>query len=188
MGRLIYNLNVSLDGFVETPDHRLDWGLIDDELHGWFNEITARLDATIYGRRVYQTMNSHWPTADRDPAASETERAFARIWQALPKFVFSRSLEAVEGNARLVSGDVRERYAEIRAQVAGDIDVAGATLAAQFLEAGLVDVIQAVVHPVVIGGGLPFLPPLEQQMRLRLEHTRTFGTGVVVLSYTVLRD
>lgn len=188
MGRLIYNLNASLDGFIETPDHRLDWSSIDDELHGWFNDLTGRVDATLYGRRMYQLMNAYWPTADDQPGATETEKAFARIWRALPKIVFSRTLERVEGNARLVSGDVRERLAEVRAEHPGDLDVSGPTLAAEFLRAGLVDVIQAVVHPVVLGAGTPFLPPLERPIRLRLEDTRRFSSGVVALTYLVERD
>ena len=188
MGRLIYTLNVSLDGYVETPDHRLDWSSIDAELHGWFNDLTRKQDASLYGRRMYQLMNDYWPTADTQPDATDTEREYARIWRALPKIVFSRTLDHVEGNARLVSGDVRERLAEIRAEHPGELDVSGATLAAEFLRAGLVDGIQAVVHPVVLGGGTPFLPQLDRPIRLRLEGTRTFGSGVTVLSYGVERD
>jgi dihydrofolate reductase len=188
MGRLIYTLNVSLDGYVETSDHRLDWASIDEELHAWFNDLTRTQDASLYGRRMYQLMNGYWPTADAQPDATDTEREFARIWRALPKFVFSRTLGHVEGNARLVAGDVRERLAEIRAEHPGGIDVSGATLAAEFLRAGLVDAIQAVVHPVVLGGGAPVLPQLEQPIRLRLESTRTFASGVVALTYRVDRD
>ena len=70
MGRLTYNLNVSLDGYVETPDHRLDWGSIDDELHAWFNELSRRSDATLYGRRMYEVMNGYWPTGDTQPGAT----------------------------------------------------------------------------------------------------------------------
>ena len=68
MGRLIYSLNVSLDGFIETTDHRLDWGLVDDELHTWFNDQTRGLDASLYGRRLYDVMSAHWPTAASDPS------------------------------------------------------------------------------------------------------------------------
>lgn len=85
MGRLIYSLNVSLDGFVETVDHRLDWANVDEELHAWFNDQTRTLDAALYGRRMYQTMAGYWPTAESDPAGHDVERDFARIWNALPR-------------------------------------------------------------------------------------------------------
>ena len=118
MGKLIYNLNVSLDGFIETPDHSLDWTVVDDELHRWFNEQTRTLDATLYGRRLWEVMAAHWPTGEDDPSATDATREFAVIWNAMPKIVFSTSLESVEHGARLVRGDVGEvldwRQARVR--------------------------------------------------------------------------
>ena len=183
MGRLIYSLNVSLDGFVETTDHSLDWAMVDDELHTWFNDQTRQLDASLYGRRMYELMNGYWPTALSDPAATGPMLDFARIWAALPKFVFSRSLEAVEGNSRLVRGDVGEELERVRAEYAGDLDVGGPTLAAQFIERGLVDEYWLVVHPVILGSGTPFFPHLERPVGLRLVESRTFGSGAVALGF-----
>jgi dihydrofolate reductase len=108
MGKLIYSLNVSLDGFVETVDHRLDWTAVDDELHTWFNDQVRTLDASLYGRRMYELMSAYWPTAESDPAATEPMRDFARIWNAMPKIVFSTTLDSVDWNSRLVAGDVCE--------------------------------------------------------------------------------
>ena len=96
MGKLIYNLNVSLDGFIETPDHSLDWTAVDDELHRWFNDETRTLDATLYGRRLWEVMAAYWPTGEDDPSATDVTREFAAIWNAMPKVVFSTSLESVE--------------------------------------------------------------------------------------------
>jgi len=185
MGRLIYSLNVSLDGFIETTDHQLDWGLVDDELHSWFNDQTRALDASLYGRRLYDVMSAHWPTAASDPGISEPELEFARLWNAMPIFVFSHSLESVVPNGRLVSGDVGERLAEIRDEFQGDLDVAGPTLASQFVERGLVDEFRLLVHPVVLGSGTRFFPSLDSRIRLRLTETRTFQSGVVYLGYAV---
>ena len=84
MGRLIYSLNVSLDGFVETVDRRLDWATVDDELHAWFNDQARSLDASHYGRRMWELMAGYWPTAESDPAATKATREFARIWRATP--------------------------------------------------------------------------------------------------------
>ncbi|HYR92743.1 MAG TPA: dihydrofolate reductase family protein, partial [Methylomirabilota bacterium] len=70
MGKLIYSMNVSLDGFVETTSHSLDWGLMDEELHTWFNEEERNVEAELYGRRMYETMAAYWPTAESDPDAT----------------------------------------------------------------------------------------------------------------------
>lgn len=114
MGRLIYSLSVSLDGFAATSDGGLGWATIDHEIHSWFNEQARTLDASLYGRRMYELMASYWPGAEDDPDASEPEREFSSIWKPMPKVVFSSTLERVEHNARLVSGDVGEVLARLR--------------------------------------------------------------------------
>jgi dihydrofolate reductase len=183
MGKLIYLLNTTLDGFVETPDHSLDWAVVDDELHTWFNDRARTLDASLYGRGLWETMSPHWPTAESDPSTTETEKEFARIWVATPKIVFSSTLDSVEGNARLVRGDVRDELAKVRQEFDGDLEVGGATLASSFIRAGLVDEYGLVVHPVVIGEGKPFFPKLERPLRLRQVDSKRFESGVLYLAY-----
>lgn len=183
MGRLIYSMNVSLDGFVETPDHSLAWGTVDEELHAWFNDRERALDAIIYGRRLYEVMAGYWPTAESDPEATPAMLDFARIWVPKPKVVFSTTLPRVEWNSRLERGDVEEALNRLRREFDGDLGVGGPTMAAAFIERGLVDVFQLLVHPVVLGSGTPFFPPLERQVNLRLVDTHTFGSGVVYLGY-----
>ena len=187
MGKLIYLFNVSLDGFVETVDHRLDWTVVDDELHTWFNEQSRAVDASLYGRRLYELMAAYWPTAESNPAATETEREFARIWNATPKIVFSTTLDSVGPGCRLVAGDVGDRLAEIRSEFPGDLEVGGPTLASAFIERGLVDEYRVVVHPVVLGAGTPYLPALKDHIGLRLLETRRFESGVVYLGYETVR-
>ncbi len=187
MGRLIYMLNVSLDGFVETPDHRLDWSTVDDELHTWFNDRMRELDASIYGRGLYETMAAYWPTGESNPASTEPMREFARIWNAMPKVVFSTTLEKVEWNSRLVRGDVEGELARLRQEFEGPLDVGGATLAAEFIRRGLVDEFRLVVHPVVLGAGKPFFPSLDSPIPLRLVDTHTFRSGVAYRGYEVVR-
>lgn len=182
-GRLIYSLNVSLDGYVETLDHGLEWATIDEELHSWFNDQTRAVGASLYGRRMYELMAAYWPAAEDDPDATEVEREFARIWKPMPKVVFSTSLERVEHNARLAHGDIATVLEEVRREFDGDIDVAGPNLAGQFVRRGLVDEYRLVVHPVVLGAGTPFWPGLEIPIPLRLTETLTFGSGVEVKSY-----
>jgi dihydrofolate reductase len=183
MGKLIYSMNVSLDGFVETPDHSLDWADVDDEVHTWFNDRARAADAFIYGRRLYEVMAAYWPTAESDPAANEPMLDFARIWNPKPKAVFSTTLETVEWNSRLVSGDVGEELAKLRKEFDGDLDVGGPTLASAFIERGLVDEYRLLVHPVILGAGTPFFPKLSHGIGLRLLETRTFGNGAVYLGY-----
>ncbi len=183
MGKLIYLMNVSLDGFVETPDHSLDWTLVDDELHTWFNDQARGTNASLYGRRLYEVMTAYWPTAESDPSATGPMLDFARIWNAKPKIVFSRTLESVAGNSRLVSGDIGDELAKLKAEFDGDLEVGGPTLASGFVERGLVDEYQLIIHPVVLGAGTPFFPPLNRPIGLRLVETRTFKSGVVYLGY-----
>ena len=183
MGKLIYSMNVSLDGFVETPDHSLDWATVDDELHTWFNDQTRAVDASLYGRRMYELMAAYWPTGGDDPSASDAEREFARIWNPMPKIVFSTSLEHVEHNARLVHGDVGPLLDEVRREFDGDIDVSGPNLAGQFVRRGLVDEYQLIVHPVVLGAGTPFWPVLDAPLPLRLIERRAFASGAELRTY-----
>jgi len=183
VGKLIYTMNVSLDGFTETPDRGLGWSIVDDEVHSWFNDELRTIDASLYGRRLYEVMAAYWPTGETDPDATETTREFARIWNATPRFVFSTTLDDVQWNSRLVRGDVGEALARIRDEFDGDLEVGGPTLAAEFIKRNLVDEYRLVVHPVVLGAGRPYFPPLDEPIRLRLLETRTFASGVQYLSY-----
>src|SRR4051794_24016176 len=100
MGSVIHSMGVSLDGFIAGPGGEIDWSAPDEELHRFHNEQTRELGAHLCGRGLYEEMR-YWDTADQDPSLGETELEFARVWQALPKVVFSTTLTAVEGNARL---------------------------------------------------------------------------------------
>jgi dihydrofolate reductase len=184
VGKLIYLMNVSLDGFVETPDHSLDWATVDEEVHSWFNDWESTLDASLYGRRLWEVMSSHWPTAEKnDPDINDVEREYARIWNRIPKIVFSTSLDHVEHGARLVRGDVGEVLTDVRREFPGNLGVGGPNLAGQFVRRGLVDQFQMVVHPVVLGAGTPFWPPLDSPMKLRLTDTHRFESGAVAATY-----
>jgi dihydrofolate reductase len=183
VGKLIYSMNVSLDGFVETPDHGLDWANVDEELHAWFNDRARTIAASLYGRRMYEVMAAYWPHAETDPDGNDTTRDFAAIWNATPKFVFSSTLQDVQWNSRLVRGDVGDELARIRDEFDGDLDVGGATLAAEFIRRDLVDEFELVVHPVVLGAGTPFFPALDEPLRLRLVDTRRFASGAFYLGY-----
>jgi dihydrofolate reductase len=183
LGKLIYLMNVSLDGFIETTDHSLDWATVDDELHTWFNDHMRDVSASLYGRRLYEVMSAYWPTGDTNPDSTETMREFARFWQATPRIVFSTTLDSVDNNSRLARGDVAEELAAVRREYDGDIEVGGPTLAAAFIRRGLVDEFGLVIHPVVLGAGTPFFPELESPIALRKTATHRFESGVLYVGY-----
>ena len=173
-----------MDGFVETTDHSLEWGLVDDELHEWFNEHARGVAVSLYGRRLWEVMSAYWPTSDSDPAATPVMREFGAIWRATPKLVFSSTLSGpLSSNARLASSDPVTELARIRAETDGDLELGGPTIAAEFIRRDLVDQYGLVVHPVVLGSGTPFFPPDVGRLPLRLIDTHRFTSGVVYLGY-----
>jgi dihydrofolate reductase len=182
MRKVIYSMNPSLDGYIAGPDGTFDWSAPDEELHRFHNDRVRDLGAHFLGRRLYETM-VYWETADQDPTAPEHMLEFARLWQALPKIVVSNTLETVEGNTRLATGGIAEEVAALKQQPGKDIAVGGAGLAASFIKLGLIDEYQLFINPVVVGGGTPFFPALDQQIDLELVETRTFGSRVVYVRY-----
>ena len=94
MRRIVLMMSVSLDGFIEGPNHEIDWHLVDDELHRHFNTCSAGWARFLDGRVTYELMAGYWPTADADPDAARTDAEFARIWRDMPKIVYSRTLRA----------------------------------------------------------------------------------------------
>lgn len=188
MGKLIYGLNVSVDGYIADADGSIDWSDPSDELHRYWNDFERQTTLACYGRKLYELMSAYWPTADADPDAAPLIVDFARIWRAMPKVVFSQTLQSVSWNSRLERGDPVEVVTRLKAEIDGTLEVAGATLAAPIVQAGLVDEYRIVIAPTVVGGGTPFLPALPSWMSLRLLENRTFPGGVVMLRYEARRD
>jgi dihydrofolate reductase len=180
--KLIYSMGVSLDGFIAGPDGDIDWSAPDEELHRFHNQQTREVGAHLCGRRLYEVM-LYWETAEENQSAPEYELEFARIWKGIPKIVFSNTLEKVEGNATLVRDGVAEKVAKLKKQPGNDLAVGGAGLASTCIELGLVDEYRLFVSPVVLGGGTPFFPALEESIDLELVETKTFGSRVVYLRY-----
>jgi dihydrofolate reductase len=182
MRKLIYSMTVSLDGFIAAHGGNIDWSAPDEELHQFHNDEVRELGAHLLGRRLYETM-VYWETAERDPSLSEVAREFAGIWKALPKLVFSTTLEEVEGTTRLASGSVVDELARLRDEPGADLAVGGAGLASELIKRNLIDDYRLFVSPVVLGGGTPYFPAMEQRIELELQETRTFGGGVQYLRY-----
>lgn len=183
MRKVIYCLNMSLDGFVEDANGSLDWSHPDEELHRFFNEQEREFDLQLYGRRIYENMAAHWTTAHTNPSAPAHEIEYARIWQSIPKIVFSRTLQHVGKNARLVRDHIAEEVSALKAQSGKDMVVCGAGLAASFMRLDLIDEYRPIVHPIILGGGKPMFPALNKIIGLRLIESRRFGGGAVLLHY-----
>ena len=169
MRKVIYSMSVSLDGFIAGPAGEINWTGPDDELHRFHNDRVRRQSAPgLLGRRLYEAMLYWEDDAERDPAATETTLDFARIWQPLPKIVFSRTLTQVRGtHTRLAQGTPAEELERLKAEPGeGDIGVGGAGLAAALIAAGLVDDFHLFVAPVVLGAGTRYFPPLEHRIAL----------------------
>jgi len=183
MPNVIYAMGgVSADGYIAGPDGRFDWAVPDEELHRFHNAQTGALAGHLLGRRLYETM-VYWETADEDPAAGDVARDFALIWQALPKVVFSRTLDSVEGaNTTLARADLRAELTSLQESVRGDVAVGGAELAAEAARLDLIDEYGLFVHPVAVGGGIPYFPR-DHRAEMELVETRTFSSRVVYLRF-----
>ena len=187
MRRVTYSMSMSLDGYIVGPDGSFDWpGFSKDVFRFWIDEIRA-VGVHLMGRRLYETM-LYWETADH-ASFDDAELEWAALWNPLPKVVFSTTLSAVQGNARLASGGLAEEIERLRAEPGeGDIAIGGATLAAEAAALDLIDEYQVMVYPVLVGGGIPFFARDERRVDLELVQTRTFSSRVVYLRYRVTRQ
>ncbi|WP_030393046.1 dihydrofolate reductase family protein [Kitasatospora purpeofusca] len=187
MRKVTYSMGMSLDGYIVGPDGGFDWSGPDEEVFRLALDELRGVGVHLMGRRLYETM-LYWETAEEDQSLDEVEREWTALWNPLPKVVFSTTLSEVRGNARLATGTVAEEIARLRAEPGeGEIAIGGATLAAAVAAAGLIDEYRPRVHPVLVGGGIPFFPRHERRQDLELLETRTFTSKVVHLRYRVLR-
>jgi dihydrofolate reductase len=171
--KLVFGLNQSLDGYVDHEKFSPDPALFRH-----FVEQVRGLAGSVYGRRMYEVMR-YW---DEDrPEWSAEERDFATAWRSQPKWVVSRSMKSVGPNATLVADDVEGAIRRLKAELAGEVEVAGPDLAQGLTELGLIDEYRLYLHPIVLGRGKPFFagprPPL------RLVATDLIGEDAVRLTY-----
>jgi dihydrofolate reductase len=182
MASLIYSAIASLDGYIADENGNFDWAAPDEEVHAFVNDLERPVGTYLYGRRMYETM-AVWETMalDDEPPVM---RDFAGIWRAADKVVYSRTLHNVSTpRTRLEREFDADAVRELKEQAAANIAVGGAELAAQAIRAGLVDELQLLLAPVVVGGGAQALPA-GTRMDLDLREERRFGNGTVYLRYT----
>jgi dihydrofolate reductase len=183
MRKLILWMMVSLDGFFEGPNRELDWHVVDEELHTFDNDELRQMGAFLSGRQTHQLMADFWPTADADPSQPPYIAEFSRIWKAMPKIVFSRTLERADWNTTVVRDNVAEEVTRLKQQPGSDLVLSGADIAATLMRLGLVDEYRLFVAPVILGNGNPLFRESDEAIRLRLVEARPFGSGVVMLRY-----
>jgi dihydrofolate reductase len=179
--KLIYSMSVSLDGYIAGPDGGIDWTVPDEELFLFHTQHIQETGVHLCGRRLYETM-VYWETAEESPLVAEHVK-FAQIWKALPKVVFSTTLESVLGNTRLARDGVGKEVSRLKEQPGKDVAVGGAGLARACMKLGLIDEWRLFVSPVLLGGGTPYFPRSENKISLELIETRTFSSRVVYLRY-----
>ncbi|MFL5710302.1 MAG: dihydrofolate reductase family protein [Chloroflexota bacterium] len=187
MRSVTYSMGMSVDGYIVGPDGRFDWTAPEPEVFRfWIDEIRD-VDVHLMGRRLYETM-LYWETAGEDRALDDDELEWTALWNPLPKVVFSTTLSTVQGNARLGSGGLAEEIERLRAEPGdGQIAIGGATLAHQAAALDLIDEYRAIVHPVLVGGGLSYFPRAERRVDLELVETRLFSSKFVYVRYRVNR-
>ncbi|WP_445150968.1 dihydrofolate reductase family protein [Baekduia sp. Peel2402] len=183
---LLCSMGVSADGFINDRQGSFAWSPPSDELFGFHLEQVGQLGGYLLGRRLYEMMLV-WET-DPSMRADEARSAFADVWCALPKVVFSRTLDRVEGsNTRLAEGSVAEEIAAALAGTDKDVSIGGAQLVGEAIELGLLDELRMFRYPVLVGGGTPLLPPVTTDVPLELAEVRTFESRVIYERYRRVR-
>ena len=187
MRKLVWSTPVSLDGFVEGPNG-LDWVSADDEMHDASAAQMRSADAILFGRVTYELFVDFWPTAATNPISTASMIGFANAInrESLSKFVFSKTLDRVDWNARLLRDIVPEEIAKMKMQPGQNIEIAGASVGSALAGLGLVDEYELLVHPVVLGSGKPMFKRIQHPLNLKLLKTQTFRSGVVVLRYATV--
>lgn len=173
MATLVFGMNQSLDGYVDYTEFGPS-----PTLFRHFIEEAKGQSGSVYGRIMYEIMR-YWDDDQED--WGDDERAFAAAWRKMPKWVVSHTLESVGPNATLIQGDLEEAVRTLKAEVEGEIEVAGPNLAKSLTDLGLIDEYRIYLHPVVLGSGAPFFAG--PRTRLRLKDVERIDDDFLKLTY-----
>ena len=183
MAKLIYTAITSLDGYIEDADGKFDWAAPDEEVHAFVNHLARPVGTYLYGRRMYETM-VFWESPPDLTAQPPFVQDFAEIWQRADKIVYSKTLQTVtSAKTRIEREFDPEAVGQLKATAGRDLTVGGAELAAQAIEAGLIDDYHLFLVPVVVGGGKRSLPDRNVRVKLELLDERRFRNGTMYLRY-----
>jgi dihydrofolate reductase len=178
MRKLFWQMNVTLDGFMEGPNRELNHTaqVVDADFDRYVTEMLKSIDVILLGRRTYQTLAAYWPSATGPDADRLNE---------LPKVVFSKTLEKVEwNNSRLVRENIAEEVGRLKRQPGKDLALfASANLASTLIRLGMIDEYRILVTPFVLGGGTPMFKGISDGIALKLLKATTWSSGIVALYY-----
>jgi dihydrofolate reductase len=180
MRKVLYGLNVSLDGFYEDINGKIDFTVPEDEVFRHFIELEKEVEIHLYGRKLYETM-CYWKSADRNWGSAELE--YAKVWNKKPNVVFSRTLESVALNDRLVRDPIAEEVNELKKGPGKYMAVGGGEIASTFINLGLIDEYRVYLRPIVLGKGKPMFQSLAKNLPLKFMDSTVIGSGVVLLRY-----
>jgi dihydrofolate reductase len=182
MTKLIYSAITSLDGYIADEDGKFDWGMPDEEVHTFVNDLMQPVGTYLYGRRMYEVMVA-WETMHTLANQPQFIYDFAKMWQSADKVVYSKTLDKVSSARTRIEREFDpEAIQQLKARAGNDITVGGPHLAAQAFNAGLVDECHLFLTPIVVGGGKQSLPR-KIHLELELLDERRFGNGMVFLKY-----
>ncbi len=190
MSRLIVTMWISLDGYIAGPNDDMSWVRVDDEMGAYEGTLVGAADTLVLGRVTYQSFAGAWPYVPDSPTASAGEKAYARTLNAMRKVVFSRTLAAADwSNSTLVREINPDATLALKQEAGRDMVIYGSASVVQALTAhSLIDEYQLLVHPVVLGSGKRLFGEGNAMTELQLVETRTFGSGVVLLTYHPVGD
>ncbi|MUL41490.1 deaminase [Streptomonospora sp. PA3] len=181
MGRVIYWMNTSIDGYIEDRDGGIDFPDPDGDFHRAANDHVRRFAAFLFGRRLYEAMEKPWTQDLGKEDAPAEEREFARLYKETPRYVFSDTLQTVHEGGTLVRRDeAASVVARLKKEVDGTMQLGGSELAASLVD--LIDEFWVYAFPVIVGGGKPYLP-VRSELRLRLVEHRSFASGALFRRY-----
>ena len=187
MKKLIICMHVSLDGFVAGPNGEMDWIHVDEELFSYSGKITGDADTALYGRITYEIMESYWPTAAFQPAATKHDVEHSAWYNSVPKIVLSRTIQAPESpNIQIISDNLAEEIKKRKQGRGINIVMFGSPSAGHSLmRENLIDEFWLFVNPILLGEGIPLFKDVPGRIKLKLETSKVFSSGVTGLHYLV---
>jgi dihydrofolate reductase len=180
MRKVVYGLNISLDGFYADIDGKIDFTVPDDEVMRHFVDFEKEVEVHLYGRKLYETM-CYWKSAGQNLDSTELE--YAKIWNSKPNVVFSKTLKSVAANDSLVSDHIAEKVNELKKGAGKYMVVGGGEIASTFIELNLIDEYRFYFLPVVLGKGKPMFQTLTSNLALKFIDSKVIGSRVVLLRY-----